>query len=280
MTPPTGFAYSTLACPGRRLEDALAVGAEAGYAGVELRLIDGELIDPAMSASQRRRVSGACRQAGLPIVAVDSSIRVAAAADPDGTLAEIGAFLELAAGWDAPAIRVFGGDLPDDPAGRRQRLAAAAGLLERASDRAEKLGVRIGVETHDAFLASATVAELLALVASPWAGAVWDSHHPCRAGESAQEVYAAIGSRLVLAQVKDAARTGPGPADWRLVPLGEGDVPVRDMLRLLHQGGYDGWVSVEWEKRWHPEIDEPETALPQHLRLLREWAGELAGGAA
>lgn len=274
------FAYSTLACPGRRLEDALAAGAGAGYAGVELRLIDGELIDPAMSASQRRRVTGACRQAGLPVVAVDSSIRVAAAADPDRTLADIGAFLELAAGWHAPAIRVFGGELPADPDGRRQRLDAAAGLLDRASDRAEKLGVRIGVETHDAFLASATVAELLALVASPWAGAVWDSHHPCRAGETAEEVYAAIGSRLVLAQVKDAARTGPGPGDWRLVPLGEGEVPVRDMLRLLHQGGYGGWVSVEWEKHWHPEIDEPEAALPQHLRLLRDWAAELEGGAA
>jgi sugar phosphate isomerase/epimerase len=271
------FAYSTLACPGQRLEDALALGAEAGYAGVELRLVDGELIDPAMSAGQRRRVTGACRRAGLPIVAVDSSIRVAAAADRDGTLAEIVAFLELAAGWDAPAIRVFGGALPDQPAERRQRLAAAAGLLDQASDRAEKLGVRIGVETHDAFLASATVAELLALVRSPWVGAVWDSHHPCRAGESAGQVYEAIGSRLVLAQVKDAARTGSGPGDWRLVPLGEGDVPVRDMLRLLHNGGYDGWVSVEWEKHWHPEIDEPETALPQHLRLLRQWAAELAG---
>jgi fatty-acyl-CoA synthase len=75
--------------------------------------------------------------------------------------------------------------------------------------------------------------------------------------------------------VKDAARTGAGPDDWRLVPLGEGDVPVREMLALLIGGGYDGWVSVEWEKRWHPELGEPEVALPQHLWLLRNWAAEL-----
>jgi sugar phosphate isomerase/epimerase len=78
------FAYSTLACPGRRLEETLELGAGAGYEGVELRLIDGELIDPGMSARERRRVAGACARAGLPIVAVDSSIRVAAAADPGG----------------------------------------------------------------------------------------------------------------------------------------------------------------------------------------------------
>jgi sugar phosphate isomerase/epimerase len=269
------FAYSTLACPGRGLEAALELGAKAGYAGVELRLIDGELIDPAMGAGQRRRVIGACARAGLPIVAVDSSIRVAAHADPGDTLAEIGAFLDLAAEWASPTVRVFGGDLPDEPAARRQRLTAAAALLDRASNRAEQLGVRIGVETHDAFLAAATVAELMAMVSSPWVGAVWDSHHPCRAGESPGQVYAAIGSRLCLAQVKDAARTGAGPDDWRLVPLGEGDVPVREMLALLIGGGYDGWVSVEWEKRWHPELGEPEVALPQHLWLLRNWAAEL-----
>lgn len=269
------FAYSTLACPGRRLEEALELGAEAGYEGVELRLIDGELIDPGMSAQDRRRVAGACARAGLPIVAVDSSIRVAAPTDPAEALAEIGAFLDLAAEWSAPAVRVFGGELPGEPAARQERLATAAGLLEEASGRAARAGVRVGVETHDSFLASATVAELLALVPSPWVGAVWDSHHPCRAGESAAQVYANIGSRLCLAQVKDAVRTGPGSDDWRLVLLGKGDVPVREMLGLLFRGGYDGWVSVEWEKRWHPEIDEPETALPQHLRLLRSWAAEL-----
>jgi sugar phosphate isomerase/epimerase len=269
------LAYSTLACPGKRLEEALELGVSAGYEGVELRLIDGELIDPEMSAQDRRRVADACARAGLPIVAVDSSIRVAAAADPGEILAEIGAFLDLAAEWGAPAVRVFGGELPGEPAARQERLATAAGLLEQASDRAGRAGVRVGVETHDSFLASATVAELLALVPSPWVGAVWDSHHPYRAGESAAQVYANIGQRLCLAQVKDAVRTGTGTDDWQLVLLGKGDVPVREMLGLLLRGGYDGWVSVEWEKRWHPEIDEPETALPQHSRLLRSWAAEL-----
>jgi sugar phosphate isomerase/epimerase len=76
--------------------------------------------------------------------------------------------------------------------------------------------------------------------------------------------------------VKDATRTGAGLDDRRLVPLGEGELPVREMLRLLIQRGYEGWVSVGWEKRWHPEIDEPEKALPQHLRLLQTWTAGLA----
>ena len=59
--------------------------------------------------------------------------------------------------------------------------------------------------------------------------------------------------------------------DWELVLLGEGEVPVREMLGLLTAGGYRHWISVEWEKRWHPEIAEPEVALPQHLSVLAQW---------
>jgi sugar phosphate isomerase/epimerase len=66
---------------------------------------------------------------------------------------------------------------------------------------------------------------------------------------------------------------------WQLVPLGEGEVPVREMIGLLAAGGYDGWISVEWEKYWHPEIEGPEIALPQHLEELQKWIRDLAGEA-
>jgi fatty-acyl-CoA synthase len=150
-------------------------------------------------------------------------------------------------------------------------------VLEDALPVAERLGVAIDVETHDAFSASSVVAELLALVDisaldSGLAGAVWDSYHPHRMGETPAEVYANLGPRILLAQVKDA-RLRDG--DWQLVPLGEGEVPVRDMLGLLASGGYPHWISVEWEKRWHPEIEEPEAALPRHLDLLTTWLEEI-----
>jgi len=40
---------------------------------------------------------------------------------------------------------------------------------------------------------------------------------------------------------------------------------------LAAAGGYPHWISVECEKRWHPEIEPPEVALPQHLSLLASW---------
>jgi sugar phosphate isomerase/epimerase len=264
------IAFSTLAFPDADLATAVSLGRAWGYAGVELRLIDGELIDPAMPAAARARVKRTLAAVGLPAVAVDSSIRLT---DEDPG-AELRQFLELASDWEAPLVRVFGGPLPDDGPGRRARLEAAARVLEEAAPAAERLGVAIGVETHDAFSASAVVAELLAQVDSAAVGAVWDSHHPHRMGERAADVWANLGPRVLLAQVKDARPDSGRDDGWQLVLLGEGEVPVRDMLALLSGGGYQGWVSVEWEKRWHPELAGPEVALPQHLAMLGGWLEE------
>ena len=265
MSVPPRTAFSTLAFPDATLAAAASAGRRWGYSGIELRLIDGELIDPAMPAGCRAQVGRTLSAAGLPVVAVDSSIRLTG--DDPGP--ELRRFLQLASDWEAPLVRVFGGALAADERARREQLRAAACVLEDAVPLAGRLGVAIGIETHDAFSASSVVAGLLALVPSDLVGAVWDSHHPHRMGETPAEVHANLGPRVLLAQVKDARRLAGGT--WRLVPLGEGEVPVREMLGLLSAAGYPHWISVEWEKRWHPEIEAPEVALPQHLGLLTRW---------
>jgi len=49
---------------------------------------------------------------------------------------------------------------------------------------------------------------------------------------------------------------------------------VRGQLAALREAGYTGYVSVEWEKKWHPEIADPEIALPQHIAWLRNAMAE------
>jgi sugar phosphate isomerase/epimerase len=260
-------AFSTLAFPAATLATAASLGRSWGYSGVELRLVDGELIDSSMPAAARAEVKRAVAAARLPVVAVDSSIRLTDH-DPGP---ELRRFIELASDLESPLVRVFGGTLAEEGSARRAQLEAAALVLETAVPLAERLGVAVGVETHDSFSASSAVAELLALAESESAGAVWDSHHPHRMGERPAEVYQNIGRRVLLAQVKDARRAPERADGWQLVLLGDGEVPVREMLGLLADGGYPGWISVEWEKRWHPEIEEPEVALPQHLKVLAGW---------
>jgi sugar phosphate isomerase/epimerase len=59
----------------------------------------------------------------------------------------------------------------------------------------------------------------------------------------------------------------------RYVLTGEGRVPVRETVRVLRQGGYAGYFCLEWEKRWHPELEEPEVAFPHYARVMTDYLG-------
>ncbi len=246
------LAFSNLAAPGWSLERALAAVHEHGYDGIELRLLDGEPIDPlTLSDAGRSAARAALAAAGVPLVCLDTSIRLA-----DDFEEPLQAALALAGEWGAPVVRVFGGTFDVDDVADR-----IAGVLSDAT-------VTVALETHDDASSSVAVARLLDAVDHPCLGALWDLHHPYRVGESPEDVLANLDGRIALVHVKDAVRRGD---DWQLVPLGEGEVPVRESLAALGRAGYDGWISVEWEKRWHPELAEPEVALPQHSELLRRW---------
>jgi sugar phosphate isomerase/epimerase len=179
------------------------------------------------------------------------------------------AMLELAAGWGSPLIRVFGGP----PAGTSADAAtiAAAESLAPLAERGRELGVAVALETHDAFASGESVQRVLSRVPTPAAGAIWDTLHPYRMGERMDETLDRIGDRLLHVHVKDGARPPGGGTEWPLTLLGRGDVPVREILVALQRRGYGGWLAVEWEKKWHPELDEPEVALPQHAELLRSY---------
>jgi sugar phosphate isomerase/epimerase len=248
------IAFSNLAAPEWTLQRTLDAVSEYGYDGLELRLLDGEPIDPlALDDAKRRTVRTMLTRSGVPLISLDTSIELAQPFER-----ELRTALELASEWEAPAVRVFGGASPalDDIA---LRLAS---VLDRASE----LGVIVVLETHDSFSSAALLGELLVLVESPSFTALWDFHHPYRVGEYPQDVVAALGDRIHLVHVKDARRDGD---DWRLVPLGEGEVPVRESLAVLGAAGYRGWLTVEWEKRWHPELAEPAVALPRELATLK-----------
>ncbi len=268
------LAFSTLGCPKWSLDRVIEAARSLGYQGVEMRLLDGEVIPPDLPPGERQRVKRAFDQAGVPIACLDTSSRFT---DPDPEKRrrqedDVRGYLALANEWAAPMIRVFGGNLAAGTT-EMQGVEYLAESLNNLAPDAERAGVTIALETHDAFSAGRLVAEVMRRV--PWKSVapLWDTHHPYRMGETAQQTWDYIGPRMVHTHVKDARRSPDG--GWQLVLLGEGEVPVKEALRTWAQHGYDGYVCVEWEKKWHPEIEEPEVAFPQHIRVLRQYLEEI-----
>ncbi|HTW10042.1 MAG TPA: sugar phosphate isomerase/epimerase family protein [Acidimicrobiales bacterium] len=267
------LAYSNLACPEWQFERTVEAVATYGFDGLEVRLFDGEVVTPALSAVSRRRGEAALRHSGAQVCALDTSLQVTAE-DRAAFLRDVEAMAEIAQQWGAPLLRLFGGKLPAEPAARAAALQRAAGALVEGAAVAAAYGTRLALETHDDFSSAHTVAEVLDQAAGS-AGAVYDSHHPHRMGEMPREVLEVLGGHVWHVQAKDAVRL-PGDDNWRLVPLGEGEVPVQEMLAQLPKAGYSGWISLEFEKKWHPELAPPELALPPQAKLLRSWVEALA----
>jgi sugar phosphate isomerase/epimerase len=260
--------YSNLACPEWSFEHSVEAVATYGLDGIEIRLFDGDVVTPATSPQVRRRAQLAIEGTGVQVAALDTSLLVTSP-DQELFMSDLQVMCEIAQQWRAPLMRLFGGRLPRGPA-RDDGLKRAAELLARAVPVAAAYGVRLAVETHDDLSSAHTLADLLAYAGGS-AGAVYDSHHPHRMNERPGEVLQVLGDYLWHVQVKDARRL-EGADKWQLVPLGEGEVPVRELVSLLPGAGYDGWVSLEFERKWHPELAPADIALPPQVALLREWA--------
>ncbi len=266
------YAFSTLACPAWSIEQIVDAATRLGYDGVELRLLDGEVIDPRTDRAQVERTVALCQSRGVEVCAFDTSCHFnqSGATEQEQQVADLLAWIGLAHDLRVPLLRVFGGANPegDAPVTDDEVNARVAAALRRVAPEAERAGVTVVLETHDAFSSARRVADVLKHVGSSHIAALWDSHHPYRMGESPADVVAALDGRIAHVHVKDARRL-PSDGAWQLVLLGEGEVPVRGQLAALRRAGYSGYVAVEWEKKWHPEIADPEVALPQHIAWLR-----------
>jgi sugar phosphate isomerase/epimerase len=127
------------------------------------------------------------------------------------------------------------------------------------------------LETHDNWARSEDALSLVKAANVANLKILWDVYHPYRMGESPAQTWEKLGGSEYVAHVhiKDARRDATHPKGWQLTLLEEGEVPVREAVQLLARAGFDGYISLEWEKKWHPEIEEPEVALPHFAAKLR-----------
>ena len=266
------LSFSTLGCPAWTVDQIVRAAVDYGYEGVEIRGIQ-EHVDlresPCFAPSalpQMRRLFG---DAGVEICCLGSSASFADPAKRQSSMKEARDYVELAANLGCPLVRVFGGTSPGGDADEDSAAAVAECLAALASFASDHR-ISLALETHDAFSTGARVARVLEKVGHRAVGALWDLHHPFREGEPPEETLRLIRPFLVHTHVKDSR-------DGRYCLLGEGEVPIQQMVRSLTPHtcphGRPLWISLEWEKRWRPEIADPEVAFPQYAAKLREYLG-------
>jgi fatty-acyl-CoA synthase len=128
--------------------------------------------------------------------------------------------------------------------------------------------VTILVETNGILADSSKMSWLMNKAGRDNVAVLWDIHHPYRyAGEAVEKTYSELKKHIRYIHIKDSIMEN-GKAKYKM--LGYGDVPVVKTLSLLQQGGYDGYVSLEWVKRWCLELEEPGVVFSHFVNWIRD----------
>jgi sugar phosphate isomerase/epimerase len=273
------LAFSTLGCPHWSLDTIIRTASALGFRGIEVRGLQDDLDVTSRPefTTEAGRYRRQLQDDGLQIVCFSSSVMLSrpAAEAMDGSLDEVRRYAELCGAFDAPFIRVFGGSLGSIP--RAEALGSAVARLQEMAEIVKHTQVRILVETHDDWMRADDMKALLTAtashaVAAPAIGMLWDVNHPFMfLGEPPATTWEASKAWIHHTHWKDSKRD-PG-ARHGFVPclMGHGDVPHREIHAVLHGGKYEGYYSLEWEKRWHPEIAGPEVAFPQFAEYMKQF---------
>jgi sugar phosphate isomerase/epimerase len=172
-------------------------------------------------------------------------------------MAYVRKWIDLAAAMGAPHIRVFAGNKQKGQSDE-EAMAACQAAYDESLEYAGKKGVFLGLENHGGIVAEPS--PLLALVKnakSPWAGINFDSGN--FHGEDPYAELAEIAPYSVNVQLKmDISRKGMAKGQHE-----DSDIPR--VLKMLREANYQGWFTLEYERK---EAD-PFVEIPKILDTLR-----------
>ena len=267
------LAFSTLACPESSGRKFIQWQRTPDLDGIEIRGLGQEIFCGKSAAFYR------CRTSGKHYRSCTHCVWKFRAFLPTGCLArygkssrereEISQYIDLAQKLDAPYIRILA-DLAPMPECEVDDEAVAAQLRDLAP-MAEKAGVTLLVETNGVLCGYCPLGRLLEMVSSDAVAALWDMHHPYRFfGESPEKTIQNLGGYIRYVHVKDSVMED-GRVSYRM--MGEGDLPIDAMMQALRSVCYDGYISLEWVKRWSGDLSDAGIVFPQFVHYMEKYTG-------
>ena len=276
------FALSTVACPTWTLDRAIDLARRTGFGGVELRTLGPA--DPTLACDPCHTDGGKvrewCDEAGVEVAGIATSIRFDAPVWPpvigralgdfDKPVRACKAMVDVARDAGAGYVRVFGFELrPGEDRERGSRRIVER--LSAAATTARHTGVRVAVESGGSFAAARDLMHLVDRCSDPLVAAGYSVGAGAAAGDDPARAVIELGDRLAFVKITDLK-------DGKPVALGEGDLPLEDVVGALARTGFGGWVVVEWPRLWMPELADAERVVAQAAERLYRWSS--AGGAA
>ncbi|MGV3599787.1 MAG: sugar phosphate isomerase/epimerase family protein [Dyadobacter fermentans] len=268
------FSFSTLACPKWDWATIVKYAADNGYKGIEIRgvldCMDLPKCEDFNSPANIARSRAMAEEKGLRIVDLGSSasLHMADPAVRAKNLDEAKRFIDLAQQLNCPFVRVFPNDLPKDQEVEKTIELISSGLLE-LGEYAKKTSVTVLLESHGDVTGKDILAKVMGRAEHKHVGLIWDIFNMWSVTkEPPAEVYRTLKKYIRHTHIKDGILEG---GKIRYTQVGKGEGPLREAINVLVKDNYKGYYSFEWEKKWHPEIEDPEIVIPAFPGLMQQY---------
>lgn len=164
------------------------------------------------------------------------------------------------------AMRVFLGNFCQRYDAPREELDYD-GIVKMLQELSDSSGCEIWIETHNEFATGKALKKLLSDIDRDNVKIIWDIIHPIEDGETPEETIAFLGGKIAHVHIKDGKkRTDPIWHDYEYTPIGEGELPIKKIVKLLSENGYDGFFSLEWESLWRKELKNLNWSVDEILQ--------------
>ena len=261
------FAFSTVGCPDYQWSDVYSMAKDLGYDGIEVRGLGREFSTFNMQPFSEGEVGLTVKKLAelrLSIPCLSSGCVLKFADKREENLAQLKDYIHLAQKLNCPYVRVMGdygaapdGDVDDE---------VVASQLRELIPLAEECGVTLLLETNGAYADTARLRDLLTDLASDNVAALWDMHHPYRfMHESPEQTLQNLGTYIKHVHIKDSV-IQDGRLVYRL--MGDGDLPIADMMMALRSINYEGYVSLEWVRYWNRDMYDAGVVFPQYIHYM------------
>ena len=272
------IAFSTLGCPTWEWKKILDFAQQYEFSAIELRGLQGSMDLPANAIFAADRIDQTKKEIAehkLRIACVSSSanLYMEDPAKREKDFADARRFIDLASTLNAPYVRVFGGKAETDkaPVPDAQNKKRVASGLRQLGEYAGPRRVAVIIESHDHFTSSETLKDVLSMANSEHVGLLWDAHHTfATSNEDPEYTVKQLGQWIRHTHLKDSTGTGE---DRKYVLTGRGNVPIERQIKALEGIGYKGFYCFEWEKVWHPDLLDPEIAIPDYAHVVGQCLG-------
>ena len=248
------LSYSTRGWYSLPFDELISAAAEMRFAGIEFYDLHKhpELFEKGAPLNKYRAdaLLRDLRDSDIQVVCLDTSIDISLKDSKENLLWNIRKAAELRVPYVSAEVMT---------ADEETAVANIKALLPEV----KKEKITLLIKTKGIYADTKRLARMLDSFADDSLAVLWDMHHSfCDFGESADTTIKNLGGYVKHVHLRDSAKDGS------YTIIGEGILPIDQMMRALASIDYDGCVSLEWKPEWVEDIQDYSFIFPHFVSYL------------